>query len=138
MDIIEPIFKTIMNAEQIKGEIRTLSRTDKIEICRWIDEEAAIDPLFWIGAAENRTEAAWTPKAFVMSGRNAYHGVLGEVVFAGRNFFASKDGFRIGTESTLEEAMESLILRERFKDKMRDDLVEGGTSSVVYSGISTL
>ena len=35
--------KTVMNAEQIKDEIRKLSRIDKIEIYRWIDEEAAAD-----------------------------------------------------------------------------------------------
>ena len=34
-----------MNAQQIKDEIRKLSRIDKIEIYRWIDEEAAADLL---------------------------------------------------------------------------------------------
>jgi len=34
-----------MNAEQIKEEIRKLSRIDTIEIYRWIDEEAAADLL---------------------------------------------------------------------------------------------
>ncbi len=38
-----------MNAEQIKDEIRKLSRTDRIEIYRWIDEEAAADLLSRIG-----------------------------------------------------------------------------------------
>ena len=38
-----------MNAEQIKDEIRKLSRIDKIEIYRWIDEEAAADLLSRIG-----------------------------------------------------------------------------------------
>ena len=38
-----------MNAEQIKNEIRKLSRTDKIEIYRWIDDEVAAD-LSRIGA----------------------------------------------------------------------------------------
>ncbi len=32
-----------MNAEQIKGEIRYMSRTDKIEIYRWIDAELGDD-----------------------------------------------------------------------------------------------
>ena len=41
--------KTVMNAEQIKDEIRKLSRIDKIEIYRWIDEEAAADLLSRIG-----------------------------------------------------------------------------------------
>ena len=38
-----------MNAEQIKDEIRKLSRIDKIELYRWIDEEAAADLLSRIG-----------------------------------------------------------------------------------------
>jgi hypothetical protein len=41
--------KTVMNAEQIKDGIRKLSRIDKIEIYRWIDEEAAADLLSRIG-----------------------------------------------------------------------------------------
>ena len=32
-----------MNAREIKDEIRKLSRADKIEIYRWIDEEVAAD-----------------------------------------------------------------------------------------------
>ena len=32
-----------MNAGEIKDGIRKLSRTDKIEIYRWIDEEVAAD-----------------------------------------------------------------------------------------------
>ena len=43
--------KAAMNAEQIKDEIRKLSRRDKIEIYRWIDEEAAADLLSRIGMA---------------------------------------------------------------------------------------
>src|SRR5260370_12862843 len=66
-----------------------------------------------------------------MNKRHAHRGTLGEVIHNGRSFFAWKDGFRIGTHNTLEEAMESLILRERFKVEMRDDLVEVGISSVV-------
>jgi len=38
--------KAVMNAEQIKDEIRKLSRIDNIEIYRWIDEEAAADLSF--------------------------------------------------------------------------------------------
>ena len=41
--------KAVMNAEQIKDEIRKLSRIDKIEIYRRIDEEAAADLLSRIG-----------------------------------------------------------------------------------------
>ena len=41
--------KTVVNAAQIKNEIRKLSRTDKIEIYRWIDDEVAAD-LSRIGA----------------------------------------------------------------------------------------
>lgn len=33
--------KPFMNAAQIKDEIRKLNRTDKIEIYRWLDKEAA-------------------------------------------------------------------------------------------------
>jgi hypothetical protein len=43
-----------MNAEQIKDEIRKLSRIDKIEIYRWIDEEAAADLLSRIGVSRSR------------------------------------------------------------------------------------
>jgi hypothetical protein len=50
--------KQVMNAEQIKEEIRKLNRTDKIEICRWIDQEAASDLLARIGVPRNRTESA--------------------------------------------------------------------------------
>jgi hypothetical protein len=32
--------KTVMNAAQIKGKIRKLNWTDKIEIYRWLDKEA--------------------------------------------------------------------------------------------------
>jgi hypothetical protein len=38
-----------VNVEQIKDEIRNLNRIDKIEIYRWIDEEAAADLLSRIG-----------------------------------------------------------------------------------------
>jgi len=43
-----------MDAPQIKDEIRKLNRIDKNEIYRWIDEEASIGPLFWIGVPGNR------------------------------------------------------------------------------------
>ena len=42
-----------MNAAQIKDEIRKLNRIDKIEICRWIDEEAADDLIFRIGMSRS-------------------------------------------------------------------------------------
>ena len=47
-----------MSAEEIKGEIRKLNRAEKIEICRWIDQEAASDLLDRIGMPRNRTESA--------------------------------------------------------------------------------
>jgi hypothetical protein len=43
--IITIIRITIMSAKQIKDEIRSLSRIDKIEIYRWIDEQVAADLL---------------------------------------------------------------------------------------------
>jgi hypothetical protein len=45
----------------------------------------------------------------------AYQGPLGQVVRNGRFFFASKDDFLIGTYNTFEEAMESLVYKERLK-----------------------
>jgi hypothetical protein len=50
-----------------------------------------------------------------MSKSHVYRGVLGEVLCDGRDFVAWQDGFRIGTYSTLEEAMESLAWREKPK-----------------------
>jgi hypothetical protein len=41
--------KTVMNAIQIKDEIRKLNRSDKIEIFRWIDLEIADDLVCRIG-----------------------------------------------------------------------------------------
>jgi hypothetical protein len=43
-----------MNTEQIKGEIRKLSGPEKIEVCRWIDHEAAVDLLSRIGVYRSR------------------------------------------------------------------------------------
>ena len=43
-----------------------------------------------------------------------YQGPLGLIVHRG-GFFASKDGFPIGTYNTFEEAMESLVWKERPK-----------------------
>jgi hypothetical protein len=43
-----------MNAKQIKDEIRKLSRIDKIEIYRWIDEQVAADLLSKIGVYRSR------------------------------------------------------------------------------------
>jgi hypothetical protein len=50
--------KNLMNAEQIKEEIRKLNRIDKIEICEWIDEQAASDLLSRIGMPGNGTESS--------------------------------------------------------------------------------
>jgi hypothetical protein len=47
----------------------------------------------------------------------AYEGPLGQVVHKGRYFFAWRDGFLIGTYHTLEQAMESLVWRERLKTR---------------------
>jgi hypothetical protein len=44
-----------------------------------------------------------------------YEGPLGEVVHNGRYFFAWKEGRRIGTYDTFEEAMTSLQEKERLK-----------------------
>jgi hypothetical protein len=44
-----------------------------------------------------------------------YQGPLGLVVYEGASFFASKDGFPIGTCNTLEEAMETLAWKARPK-----------------------
>lgn len=45
--------KNLMNAEQIKDEIRKLNRIGKTEVYRWVDEEAAADLLLRIGAPGN-------------------------------------------------------------------------------------
>ena len=42
----------LMNVAQIKDEIRKLNRTDKIEICRWIDREVT-DDISRIGMARS-------------------------------------------------------------------------------------
>ena len=44
-----------------------------------------------------------------------YQGPLGLVVYEGESFFASKEGFPIGTFDTLEEAMETLAWKARPK-----------------------
>jgi hypothetical protein len=44
--------ENLMNVAQIKEEIRKLNRTDKIEICRWIDREAT-DDISRIGMARS-------------------------------------------------------------------------------------
>jgi hypothetical protein len=38
-----------MNAKEIKGEIRYMSRSDKIEIYGWIDRKVAEDLFYRIG-----------------------------------------------------------------------------------------
>ena len=45
----------------------------------------------------------------------AYLGPLGQVVCDEVSFFASKDGFLIGTYNSYEEAMESLAWKGRAK-----------------------
>jgi hypothetical protein len=42
-----------MNTAQIKDEIRKLNRIDKIEICRWIDQEVADDLVWRIGMSRS-------------------------------------------------------------------------------------
>jgi hypothetical protein len=44
--------ENLMNVAQIKDEIRKLTRTDKIEICRWIDREVT-DDISRIGMARS-------------------------------------------------------------------------------------
>jgi hypothetical protein len=51
-----------IDVERVKDEVRRLNPTSKTEICKWIDEEAAIGLLFRIGVSGNRTKAAWHPK----------------------------------------------------------------------------
>jgi hypothetical protein len=55
------------------------------------------------------------PEALKMDDWYAYQCPLGQVVHNGRFFFASKDEFLIGTYNTFEEAMESLVYKERLK-----------------------
>ena len=51
----------------------------------------------------------------VMRTHLVYQGPLGLVVYEGASFFASQDGFPIGTFDTLEEAMETLAWKARPK-----------------------
>jgi len=44
--------ENLMNVAQIKHQIRKLNRTDKIEICRWIDREVT-DDISRIGMARS-------------------------------------------------------------------------------------
>jgi hypothetical protein len=65
-----------------------------------------------------RNDASYrTPESLDMSDRHIYRGPLGKIVHDGRYFFASKDGLLLGTYNTFEEAMESLVWRERLKAK---------------------
>jgi hypothetical protein len=43
-----------IDVRRIKDEIRALNPTDKTEICRWIDHEAAVDLLSRIGGPAKR------------------------------------------------------------------------------------
>jgi hypothetical protein len=67
-----------IDVERVKDEIRRLNPIGKTEICRWIDEEAAIGLLFRDGSARKSTrrgvasEKAWTCKASAMSGRRSF------------------------------------------------------------------
>jgi hypothetical protein len=47
----------------------------------------------------------------------SYHGPLGEVSQSERYYLAWKEGHLIGTFQTFEEAMESLVWKERLKAK---------------------
>ena len=49
------------------------------------------------------------------TGYYAYLGPLGQIVCDEVSFFASKDGFPIGTYNTYEEAIESLAWKGRAK-----------------------
>ena len=80
-----------MNTAQIKEEIRKLDRADKSEIYKWIDQEATSDVL-------SEIEKDWY----------AYQGPLGDVVHKGAYFFASKDGFLIGSYETFDDAIAAL------------------------------
>jgi hypothetical protein len=44
----------VMDAKEIKDEIRKLSRIDKTAIYKWIDEQAAADLLSRIGVYRSR------------------------------------------------------------------------------------
>jgi hypothetical protein len=57
------------------------------------------------------------PKRAVGNNQYVYQGPLGQVVDNGWYFFAWKDGFLIGTYNTLEQAMETLVWRERLKTR---------------------
>jgi len=51
-----------IDVERVKDEIRRLNPIGKTEICRWIDEEAAIGLLFRIAMPENRQKRSGTRK----------------------------------------------------------------------------
>ena len=71
-----------------------------------------------MGSNNERNDASYrTPESLDMSDRYRYQGPLGKIVHNGRYFFASKDGLLLGTYNTLEEALESLVWRERLKAK---------------------
>jgi hypothetical protein len=52
---------------------------------------------------------------------HAYQGLLGEVMHDGRFFFAWKEGRLIGASQTLDEAMESLIWREKLSKEVSQE-----------------
>jgi hypothetical protein len=47
----------------------------------------------------------------------SYQGPLGDVSHCGRYFFAWKGGFLVGAYQTVDEAMASLVWKERLKTK---------------------
>ena len=92
-----------LDVEQVKDEIRKLSRIDKTAVYKWIDEEAAADLLSRIGVPGYRN-----PDPLDMRNFDGYQGPLGKIVHNGGYFFASKDEILVGTYHTFDEAMESL------------------------------
>jgi hypothetical protein len=64
-----------------------------------------------------RNDASRTLESLDITDRYRYQGPFGKIVHNGRYFFASKDGLLLGTYNTFEEAMESLVWRERLKTK---------------------
>jgi hypothetical protein len=64
-----------------------------------------------------------------MNKRHTYKTGLGEVVFNRRHFFAWKDGF--WTETPTQGGDRVSQVESRAKDKVRDDLEKGDTSSTI-------
>jgi hypothetical protein len=62
LSVILSIIMILPEIAQIKEAIRRLKRSERTEIYRWIDEEAATDLLLRIGESRNRIEAKCAPK----------------------------------------------------------------------------